>query len=269
MITDFLLVIPAFEEGERLPGFLKPLAEQLDSCGFSSSILVVDDGSSADESAKLVSAVERIRREHERVLPPLVLPKNRGKGGAIKAGWSSGVNARWLSFVDADGSISPSEVIRLLTMALADFGERKSLFASRIRMLGRVVERNWLRHLSGRVYATLVGRFIYPGVYDSQCGFKVVPARAFASVRNLLREERFTFDVELMAALLHCGFPTEEVPIDWHDVPGSKVSFFRDTFLMAKSLLRIRARRAKWPEVVNESNDYQASDCCQTATAKG
>ncbi len=245
MNTDLLLVIPAFEESQRLPAFLESLAARLAECNFSTAILVVDDGSSVEESREMVTAVDSIRQRHANVLAPLVLPQNAGKGGAIMAGWNSEHTARWLGFVDADGSISPDEVARVMGLALAT--RRTAFFASRIRMLGRVVARRFVRHAIGRVYATMVGRLIHPGVYDSQCGFKIIPASAFAVIRGLLTEQRFAFDVQLLAALLHCGFPIEEVAIDWRDTAGSKVRFFRDTLQMAESLRRIRRARAQWP----------------------
>ncbi len=245
MNLDLLLVIPAFEESLRLPAFLELLGSRLEECSFSAGILVVDDGSRAGESREMIAAVERIRQRHESVLPPLVLPHNIGKGGAIMAGWSSEYAARWLGFVDADGSISPDEVVRV--MGLVPATQHTAFFASRVRMLGRVVERRWIRHAIGRVYATMVGVLIHPGIYDSQCGLKLIPAPAFAAIRSLVTEKRFAFDVQLMVALLYAGFPIEEVPIDWRDTAGSKIRFFKDTLQMASSLRRIRRARTQWP----------------------
>ena len=61
-----------------------------------------------------------------------------------------------------------------------------------------------------------------------------------------LREVSFCFDVELLAALLDSGTAIEEVPVDWRDVPGSKLHVGRDAARMWLGLLRIRHRRARW-----------------------
>ena len=243
---DFLLVIPAFEESRRLPPFLEALAAELARQRFQSEILIVDDGSPAAERERLLQAVLPLRERFECILDPLFLPENSGKGAAILAGWRQRPGAQWLAFVDADGAIPPSEVGRILAMISARETGDACVFASRIRMLGRVIERSAMRHLIGRIFASMVGCLIDPRVYDTQCGFKAITSRAFAAVDPLLAETGYAFDVELMCALLDSDFRIEEVPIDWSDIPGSKVSIVGDTLRMFFSLLRIRARRAQW-----------------------
>ena len=242
-MSRFLLVIPAFEESARLPAFLENLASDLEAGSFSASILVVDDGSGPEERDAVARAVTDLATRHPSILPPLLLPKNQGKGGAILAGWSAGHTASWFGFVDADGATPAREVARVLRLVCESGSPAECFFASRIRLLGRMVERKASRHLLGRVYATLVGCLIHPGVYDSQCGFKILSARAFAAIRDTISERRFAFDVDLIAALIDAGMTIEEVPIDWKDIPGSKVSFVKDTVKMFVSLLRIRAKR--------------------------
>lgn len=149
--------------------------------------------------------------------------------------------------MDADGAISAREVGRVLTLLSAQTDKNTALFASRVKLRGRSLERSLARHISGRVFATLVGLFIDPHVYDSQCGFKLVPASAYRTIREHLCERGFVFDVELLAALNHFRYPVEEVPIDWSDIPGSKVSFLRDSFRMFVALRTIASRAKTWP----------------------
>jgi hypothetical protein len=130
-------------------------------------------------------------------------------------------------------------VARLLKMTNGN----TAIFASRVKMLGRRVERLFKRHLLGRIYATLVSEILHIPVYDSQCGLKMVPRRAYAQISNRLRVHGFAFDVELMVALLDTGCQIKEVPIDWHETPGGKVRLLRDSWLMALDILKIRAGR--------------------------
>jgi hypothetical protein len=65
-------------------------------------------------------------------------------------------------------------------------------------------------------------------------------------VQPLITEKRFAYDVELLVALIDTGFPVEEVPIDWRDVAGGKVSLLCDTINMAWQVWRIRKRRKSW-----------------------
>lgn len=238
------LVVPGYRESARLPHFLPELCAEMDRAD-GVSVLVVDDGSGEQEAAATRKIVEDLRTRHACLLPLLELPRNLGKGGAVYAGWAASDGAEWLGFVDADGSCGALEVARLVRLAIADCDEPPAFFASRVKMLGRRVERLFKRHLLGRVYATLVSGLLRIPVYDSQCGLKLVPRAAYEKVAGHLRVHGFAFDVELMTALLDTGCPVVEVPIDWHETPGGKVSLLRDSWRMALDVWRIRQRRIK------------------------
>jgi dolichyl-phosphate beta-glucosyltransferase len=244
--VDFHLVIPCFEESKRLSLYFKTLIPQLEQKRYHCQILVVDDGSSRPERDKLAKLLLQYQTKYAEIMSPLFLERNRGKGYAIRAGWDSANSARWLAFVDADGATPASEVARIFDFVHQKNDDRTCYLCSRIKMLGRSVDRNWKRHLMGRIYATLVGITISQSVYDSQCGFKIISSSAFDAVREVLAEDRFAFDVELIAALIEAGFRLEEIPIDWSDIPGSRISTIKDSTRMVKSLFQIRKRRKKW-----------------------
>lgn len=240
---SFLLVIPAYRESARLPTYLNELAATLAEAEPDIALLIVDDGSGSEEQSALLEAIKSHERAgRPRLLKPLLLAHNQGKGAAVRLGWSEGLlckDADWVGFVDADGAIPAGEVRRLIEMA-ADRADRPVLFASRVLMLGRRVERSLIRHLIGRLFATLIGNIICPTVYDSQCGFKLLPTEVWRRIAADLRESGFAFDVELLAALRKNGSLIEEVPIDWFDRPGSKVHLFRDGWRMLRAVFRIR-----------------------------
>jgi glycosyltransferase involved in cell wall biosynthesis len=241
-------------------------------------ILVVDDGSGPTETLATRAFIEALRPTYPLLQPLLELPNNIGKGGAVYAGWNhASPDTQWLAFVDADGSISPQEVTRLISLARQPTSNSSSsssspishlpspisgapafdvhsstfevqrsspaLFASRVKMLGRVVNRQFKRHLLGRIYATLVSESLDIPIYDSQCGLKIIPAPAFRSIQNQLSILGFAFDVDLLVHLIDHGTPVIEVPIDWHEEPGGKVHLLRDSWRMAKDVLQIRRHR--------------------------
>lgn len=241
----FLLVIPAYRESARLPDYLEELVSTLADARPGITIQIVDDGSGPGEQAALLGLVTRHANSMQpSVLEPLCLPDNQGKGAAVRIGWTEGLRreaADWVGFVDADGAIPAIEVRRLIEIA-ASRANPEVLFASRIRMLGRRVERSAMRHLSGRLFATLIGNTICSEVYDSQCGFKLLPREAWQHIADELQEPGFAFDVELLAALRKSGLAIEEVPIDWIDRPGSKVRLLRDGWRMVRAVFRIKRR---------------------------
>jgi glycosyltransferase involved in cell wall biosynthesis len=235
------LVVPCYRESARIGAFLPELCFEMTKLG-AVRVLVVEDGSDAKEAARMHRIVEDLRAQFPCLLPLMSLTENLGKGGAVYAGWREHGGAEWLAFVDADGACPAVEVARLLDMREPG----TALFASRIKMLGRRVDRLLKRHLLGRVYATLVSELLAVPVYDSQCGLKLVPRTAFERIAERLEVRGFAFDVELMVALLDTGCAIQEVPIDWHEVPGGKVSLLRDSWRMARDVWRIRTRRAVW-----------------------
>jgi dolichyl-phosphate beta-glucosyltransferase len=243
---SFFLVVPAYRESRRLPNFLPHLAETLIERFPSARIQVVDDGSGPEEQAETSRQLGSLQKNFFNLLEPLLLPHNLGKGGAILAAWDKNPGLDYLAFVDADGAISPEEVCRLASL-LPPSENQRTLFASRIRMLGRKVDRKYLRHYAGRFFATCIGGLLNAEVYDSQCGLKFLPATAYSQIRPWLEGRRFAFDLELLATLRHIGCPIEEVPIHWHDVAGSKVSLGRDSLRMLCSAWSIRHARQTWP----------------------
>lgn len=242
--NSVLLVVPAFNEGARLAAFLPGLCSAAQASGEPVSILVVDDGSSPGESSGMRAVVERLRADHAFLRPLMALEKNRGKGGAVYAGWDSEGDAEWLGFVDADGAVAAADAIRFAAAARAE-GTLDGLFANRIHALGRPVERTFTRHLAGRIYATLSSVLTGIPVYDSQCGLKFVRSGCYRRIRAGLGTMRFGFDMELIAMLHRAGCRLREEPLSsWRDVPGGKVRLLHDSASMFFSLLALRKKLA-------------------------
>jgi dolichyl-phosphate beta-glucosyltransferase len=242
-----LISIPCFRESARLPSFLDALCKELSCVPFKASIVIVDDGSGYPEDASTRSIVDEFRAKYPEIIAePVFLKRNLGKGGAVYAGWKTSLHNSapdLLCFVDADGAVSAPEVGRLIEELLADKNHRwDALFGSRIKLLGSTVDRQATRHYVGRVFATFVTLLTGIGIYDSQCGLKVIRTSAFAAIEKHLKETRFVFDVELTLLLLKYGFKIREVPVNWKEVPGSKVSLVRDSIRMFSGILRIRRR---------------------------
>jgi len=234
------LVIPHFNDASRLGPFLGELCRELPG---HFEVLVSDDGSRPEER----EALRRVVREAQasgggqaRILDPIFTANNTGKGGAVMRGWDAAGEADLLAFADADGAVGATEIVR----AEAYFRKMDydALFANRVKMLGRCVERSLKRHLSGRVFATLVSNVARIPAYDTQCGLKILRRGAVEKIRPYQETVGFAFDVELCLLLLKFGFRVIEFPVDWRDVPGSKVNLLRDSWRMAREVFRIRRR---------------------------
>lgn len=235
------LVIPCYRESGRLRPFLADLCVAFADLA-DISILVVDDGSGEEEQERLRALVDEFRAQHSFVREVLALPQNIGKGGTVYAGWEHAQDAEWLLFADADGSVPAREVVRLIQLARESSGAHRAWFASRITMLGRNVQRKWHRDIMGQVFHWIVNSLLNLRAHDTQCGCKLVPRATFMRLRPSLHLTGFAFDLDLLMALQAHGCEVIEVPVDWHEVSGGKISLLRDPWVMLRDALTIRSR---------------------------
>lgn len=211
------VVIPAFNEAERLPPTLERVIAYLRARGGDYELLVVDDGSSdatADRAEGLLAALG----DRGRVLRN---PGNLGKGASVRRGMLAARGDRVL-FSDADLS-TPIEEVEKLERAL-DAGAGVAI-GSRALDRALVEERQpFARDVMGRVFNAVVQLFAVRGIRDTQCGFKLFAGEVVAPVFARTRIDRFGFDVEVLALAQRLGVSVVEVPVRWRNSPGSRVT---------------------------------------------
>ena len=248
------IVIPAYKEATRLPALLADITAYLRSplpagAGLDVRFCIVDDGSPADELAATERALYAANAGSSVTL--LALHQNRGKGGAIRAGFDRAQHEGfdYQGFIDAYSSVTIGELHRVLVY-LATTGHELALagvIGSRVKMLGRSVLRDPLRHCSGRVFATFVALYFRCGAYDTQCGLKVFDASVLPRYLDAPIDSRWVWDTQLLLAMLHGGERIHEIPIDWKETGHSNVSLLRDPLTMVRSLVRFKRRLKTMP----------------------
>ncbi|KAH9815492.1 family 2 glycosyltransferase [Melampsora americana] len=252
---DLSVVIPAYNEENRLKDGLKNALDWLARCDKTYEVLIVDDGSS-DETVK--EAIQ-LAFDHQTFLQKsnlnlngeirvIRLGKNRGKGGAVRHGILFSRGQRIL-FADADGASDFSD-FKLLNDKLNEIiiksgseelgmtiGSRAHLISSQ-PVVSRSKFRNFLMK-AFHLYLFLLG---LRDIRDTQCGFKLLTRDSARDLLNGLHVEGWIFDVELLllAKLMNPPVPIAEVPITWNEVSGSKLSIIKDSITMAIELLIIR-----------------------------
>jgi len=237
-----LLVIPCFNEHDRLPSdcFVRGLDEHDDL-----ELLFVDDGST-DGTLALLSGICDQRPGQADVL---ALATNRGKAEAVRLGMLAGLERRpeFIGYWDADLA-TPLAAVTDFLRVFATRPEIELVIGSRVRLLGREIDRHPLRHYVGRIFATFASLTLDMPVYDTQCGAKLF--RVSNRTPHYFTEafvSRWAFDVEILARMRlervgPCSGRVYELALRrWGHVAGSKVKPF-DFFRACRDLVRIRRR---------------------------
>jgi dolichyl-phosphate beta-glucosyltransferase len=231
MAAPFLsIVIPAYNEAERLPATLAQLGAFLHNEDYTAEILVVDDGS-VDGTA---AVVQRAAAANPAIR--LIAAPHRGKGAAVRRGMLAAAGQVRL-MCDADLSMPAAELPKLLAALAA--GADVAL-ATREGAGARRIGEPFLRHLMGRVFNLLVRALAVPGLQDTQCGFKAFTATSAELLFSRATVDGFGFDVEILYLARKHGQRLAEVPIAWYYQPSSRVSPWRDTIRMVRDVLRVR-----------------------------
>ncbi|MES2997320.1 MAG: glycosyltransferase [Verrucomicrobiota bacterium] len=233
-----VLVTPVWNDSARLAVFGAELAEALAAEDLPVRWIIADDGSGAEEVARLEELAENFRAVFPHVF---VLPADahRGKGGVIRAAWDSAPDADWYAFADADGAVCARDLLHLVHMAV---GEECSVIAIRKTTAETEIIESPGRSLTHHVFLFAADFLLGLRSADTQCGAKVIKGADFRAIRPSLREDGYVFDAEWLFHLQHRGLPWMEVPVSWTEKPGAKVKPVRDGIRMFIALWRIRRR---------------------------
>ncbi|HWW08817.1 MAG TPA: dolichyl-phosphate beta-glucosyltransferase [Candidatus Acidoferrales bacterium] len=231
------VVVPAYNEADRLPASIVEMRRYLDSLGEEYEVLVVDDGS-RDNTVEVV-------REAGRCWPQLqVIAQgvNLGKGGAVRTGMLAARGELRL-FSDADLSTPMEELAKLRER----IGGRCQIAIASRALPGSIIEEHQpgRREMIGRSYNRLLRVLALPGLRDTQCGFKLFTAEAAVACFEPLKTLRFGFDAEVLLRGRRHGWVIAEVPVRWRHREDSRVSPLRDSARTLYELvtLRFNARR--------------------------
>ncbi len=231
-MTGLSVVFPAYREERRLPGCLDAATEFLR--GRDGEIVVVDDGSPDGTRA----LAERRAAGDPRILVH-ALPRNRGKGAAVREGVLRS-RGRVVLVSDVDLATPLSEFDRLEPLL-----QRAAVVVGSRALAGAKLEarESWRREVLGRFFNAVARVGVLPGILDTQCGFKIWRGDVARAVFRRVRLERFAFDVESLWLARRMGHRVIEAPVTWRHDEGSTVRVGRDGLRMGTDLLRLVLRR--------------------------
>lgn len=231
------LVIPAYNEERRLGRTLEAVATYVFQNSLVANVIVVDDGSTdgtSDVAAEYASS--------DRPVDVISLPKQQGKGAAVRAGVLA-ADADVIGFMDADLSTPLEELPRML----ASFDDGYDLaIGSRALTQSQVIRSQPAYRRAG----ASIFRWLAPsiaglhGFPDSQCGFKFYRRDVARDLFGAAVIDRWMFDAEILRLAQHRGYRIAQVPVAWRNHPESRLRLTLDTCRMLRDLTRIRVRFA-------------------------
>lgn len=234
------IIIPAYNEENRLPGTLQNINQFLERQNFLSEVLVVENGS----QDRTLQIAEEFAHAHPRFRA--IHAPGRGKGLAVQLGMlQAGGEYRFMC--DADLSMPIENLARFLPPERVGFDV---VIASREAPGAVRYHEPAYRHLGGRVINLMIRLLALPEFQDTQCGFKCFQAAAAEDIFSRLTLLGWSFDVEALLIARRRGYRIAEIPIPWYFNPDSKLNLLQDTFRMAIDLLKLRrnARRGLYAQ---------------------
>jgi len=247
-----IIVVPCYNEIERLPvhSFLE-FIEKNEKIYF----LFVNDGST-DNTGSLLN---EMHNRYPDAIKVLNLAKNQGKAKAVREGFKFcfSLKPKIIGFWDADLA-TPLTAINEFLKIYDEFPEVNWVFGSRVKLLGRKIDRNEIRHYLGRFFATITSRVLDLPIYDTQCGAKLFKFdKLLVDIFSENFTSRWIFDVELIARLQalssNNNLPKKiiyEYPLnEWTDISGSKLKL-SDFFIAIYDLYNIRKYLHNYRQII-------------------
>ncbi len=221
------VIVPVYNEEKRIQPFLKNL-KKVNKKNW--EIIFVNDGST-DNSLNIL---KNFKIPNKRVI---TYSKNRGKGYAVKNGVEAARGSA-IVFIDADGSIHPSQ-IKLMVHHLL---KKDFVVGSRASKRSQVTQ-PILRIITGKAFNALVNLLFWLNIKDSLCGFKGFKINVAKELFRDLMSDGWIFDVELFYKAKKKGIKVYNMPIKWEHREQSKITILAP-FKMALNLVLLRLKLA-------------------------
>jgi glycosyltransferase involved in cell wall biosynthesis len=232
---DVSIVIPAYNEEDRIVPCLAQTLAYLDAQSWKSEVVVVSDGS----RDRTVEVAESFSGKHKTAVRTLEYQPNRGKGYAVKYGMLRAEGAKIL-FMDADYAVPISEIEK--TFPLFDAGN-SVVFGSRTVPGAQVEEvQNLPRRISARIYTLIQNLYLGISFPDTQCGFKMFTREAAQDLFSRQKLTSVIFDPEILWLAKQRGYKAAQFPIRWRHVGDSRIQYtgFRKSLFVFQELFRIK-----------------------------
>ncbi|MBQ5762332.1 MAG: bifunctional glycosyltransferase family 2/GtrA family protein [Clostridia bacterium] len=223
----YVVLIPAYNPGEKMIGFLKELkSSNLD-------VIVVDDGSKA-ESKYCFDYAKKCG------YPVLTHPVNKGKGAALKTGFTYVVSEKldydYVITADCDGQHAIESIIDV-----ANEGEKSGceamILGGRFRDGGdKLPIKSNIGNSTTRVIFKLATGL---SIHDTQTGLRAIPKSLYSKMITI-KGDRYEYEMNMLLKINEWQVPFKEVSIKtiyFDNNKGSHYSPFKDSIRILSQIL--------------------------------
>ncbi len=229
------IVIPCYNERARLPTTVEAIKRYMADHHIEYELILADDGS-GDATPQVIAAAMRDSPQVRTVC----LPQNRGKGRALAEGVAVTRGERVL-LTDADLSTPIDELPKL--EAALDAGAGAAIASRSIKGSRVEISQPFYRVAMGKTFNLIVQALLLPGIWDTQCGFKLLRGDLARAVFAELVTDGFGYDPEALFLAKRRRERIVEVPVVWRNSAPTTVSAIRHSLDMFKDIIRTRFRR--------------------------
>ena len=232
---SLLILIPAYNEESRIEPVLRDYATFFQNHYSGKFQIVVILNGCTDNT---LGVVQKVAAEFPAVRAD-EFKQPIGKGGALIEGLKLAAHGELIGYVDADGATPPQSLLDLTR----HIGGAECVVGSRwLRESVLHREQTQLRRIFSRCFHFIVEVLFLMRIKDTQCPCKLMRREVVEKIHSKLLIADLAFDVNLLVSIRRAGFKILEVPIEWTDQVGSKVtsSLFRTSLTMFLSVVRIR-----------------------------
>lgn len=217
--TILSVIVPVYKDAKVIGDTLLSLDKYLSPLGFPYEIITVIDGS-PDDSPQVVEKYQKMIKN----LWVLNNPENHGKGFVVKQALLAAKGAYRL-FMDADNAVTIDQIEKF--SPYFEDPEVGIVIGSRdIKGANVKVHQPYWKELFGNMGNILIQGVVgLWGIKDTQCGFKILTAKAAETICPMLTINRWGFDFEMLALAKKLGFKIAEAPVDWVDSGVTAVTF--------------------------------------------
>lgn len=238
-------ILPTYQAESFIYKNLQQFLQYCEGSDYSSEIIVVNDGSSDRTNDEIEAFLKR--KKGNPLIKYVNLPRNRGKGYAVKKGFELS-EGQYIVFTDCDLPYSfknISDVVYKLVNKEADVAiacrmHKDSIYKIKSENLSYI----YIRHTSGRIYNWLINLFTNLNIEDTQAGLKGFNRDTAERIFEKQTIEGFSFDIDLLVCAKENKRKIVTVPIEFnYDSEMSTINFIKQIFFMTFGLFRVFLKR--------------------------